>query len=166
MMSVTVAISTLPSEASAEEGKSFVSAFAPADKAGIYAFTVDTDTGELKETANYKDIAHPFFLALSPNKTTLYSIHGESGFGGDVHEEVVALRVIDGDGNLRQLNKQSTHGTASCYVDVDRRGTLLDVANYTTVDAASYAPTSDGMAHAPAAFYKHAGASVNESRQQ
>ena len=166
MMTVTLSLSTLPSESRAEEVQIFVSSFAPADKAGIYAFTVDTDTGELEETANYKDIAHPFFLALSPNKTTLYSIHGESGFGGDVHEEVVALRVIDGDGNLRQLNKQSTHGTASCYLDVDRRGRLLVVANYTTGDVASYALNSDGTANASAAFYKHAGSSVNESRQK
>ena len=45
MMTVTFAISTLPSESCAEEVKIFVSSFAPADKAGVYAFTVVTYTG-------------------------------------------------------------------------------------------------------------------------
>ena len=165
-MMALFALISLNSSILASEVKIFVSSFAPVGKAGIYAYTVDTKSGTLTETARFTEIGHPFFLALSPSKKTLYSIHAPKGFGGKEHEEVAALRVVDRDGNLELLNKQSTHGAASCYLDVDRKGKLLAVANYTTGDVASYPLNRDGSMDKSAVFYKHSGSSVNEARQK
>ena len=150
----------------ADEIKIFVSSFAPAGEAGIYAYTINGQTGSVTETAKYTEVGHPFFLSLSPDKQTLYSIHAQHGFGGTKHEEIAAFRIVDGNGNLKLLNTQSTHGTASCYLDVDKKGELLVVANYSSGDIASYPITKEGIPEKSVSFYKHNGASVNEARQK
>ena len=157
---------TIHSTASAaEKVQVFVSSFAPAGKAGIYAYTIHTGDGSVKQTASYTEAAHPFFLALSPSGKTLYSIHAPNGFGGEQDEEIAAFRVTNDDGELKLLNRQSSHGTASCYLDVDNHGRLLVVANYTTGDVASYPINRDGTFGKSASFFKHTGTSVNEARQ-
>lgn len=166
LMMAMLVLTSLNSFTLASNVRIFVSSFAPSGKAGIYAYTVDSKSGELTETARFTEIGHPFFLALSPNRKTLYSIHAPKGFGGKEHEEIAALRVVDRDGNLELLNKQSTHGAASCYLDVDRKGRLLAVANYTTGDVASYPLNRDGSMEKSAVFYKHSGMSVNQARQK
>ncbi|MHB8865694.1 MAG: beta-propeller fold lactonase family protein, partial [Pirellulaceae bacterium] len=53
----------------------FVAAFAPGEEGAIYAYQLETTTGQLKLLRRTAGVEHPFFLALSPNKKFLYSIH-------------------------------------------------------------------------------------------
>ena len=165
-IAIPLALNSVETEGQAEEIRIFVSSFAPTGEGGIYAYTVNEQTGVVTETSRYTNIGNPFFLSLSPGKSTLYSIHAEDGFGGEKHEEVAAFKVVDASGKLKLLNKQSTHGTASCYLDVGKKGNLLVVANYSTGDVASYRLKRDGVVQESATFYEHEGSSVNESRQQ
>ena len=146
----------------------FVSVFAPGEKGGIRAFHVDPETGRVTTAHETKNVSHPFFLALSRDMKTLYSIDSET-FGGDddtVDEDVVAWRIVDRDGRLERLGHQSCKGTISCYLEADPSGRSLLVSNYGTGSVAAFPIQADGALGAAVGFAKHAGSSVNPKRQQ
>lgn len=108
---------------------------------------------------------NPFFLALSPDKKALYSIHAKQ-FGGKENEQVAAYQVVGRTGELKLLNRQSSQGTASCYLDVDKTGKAVLVANYASGSVASLPIKADGSVGEPASFFQHMGSSVNPKRQK
>jgi 6-phosphogluconolactonase len=149
----------------AEEPLVFISAFASGEKAAIHAFQLNTDTGALKEIHRTTGVENPFFIALSPDRRFLYSIHAKK-FGGKEEEEVAAYEIEGRTGHLKPLNRQSSRGSASCYLDVDATGKTVLVANYTTGSVASLPAQTDGSLGEAASVFKHAGASVDPARQK
>jgi 6-phosphogluconolactonase len=143
----------------------FITEFAPGDKGGIQAYQFDTKAGMLKPLRRTAGVEHPFFLALSPNGKFLYSIHAKT-FGGKENEQVAAYQVVGRTGELKLLNRQSAEGTAACYLDVDRTGKAVLVANYLSGSVASLPLKADGSLGDKASFFKHEGSSVNRERQK
>ncbi len=143
----------------------FVSSFAPGEKGGIQAYQFDGQTGTLKPLARTAGAENPFFLALSPNGKFLYSIHAKQ-FSGKDNEQVAAYQIVGKTGELKLLNRQSSEGKASCYLDVDRTGKAVLVANYTSGSVAALPIKADGSLAAPASFFAHKGSSVNPQRQK
>jgi 6-phosphogluconolactonase len=143
----------------------FVSMFAPAEQGGIRAFHLDPRTGELVAARETRGIPHPFFLALSPDQKTLYSIWAEK-FGSPADEEVAAWRITGRDGALEPLNRQSSRGRASCHLAADPTGRALLVANYASRSVVSLPIERDGSLAAVKSFCQHEGRSVDAARQQ
>ena len=143
----------------------FVSMFAPKEQGGIRAFHLDPAAGTLVAAQETSGIPHPFFLALAPDRKTLYSIWAEK-FGSPDDEEVAAWRIVDRDGRLEPLNRQPSRGTASCYLETDPTGRTLLVANYTSGDVAALPIEANGSLGPAASFFRHAGKSVNPDRQE
>ena len=150
----------------AEELLVFVTAFAPGEEGSICAYRLDVQSGQLKQVQRNKDVEHPFFIALSPDRKFLYSIHAAGQFGGKEHEQVAAFQVVDESGQLKLLNRQSARGTAACYLDVDKTGKTVVVANYSSGSVASLPVREDGSLGAAASFIQHRGSSVNADRQE
>jgi 6-phosphogluconolactonase len=151
--------------APAKELLVFVTAFAPGDKGGIHAYTFDTAAGKLKALQRTGGVENPFFLALSPDRKFLYSTHAKQ-FGGTENEQVAAFQIVGRTGELKLLNRQSAEGTAACYLDVDKTGKTLVVANYSSGSVASLPIKGDGSLGEHASFFKHKGSSVNPQRQK
>ena len=149
----------------AEDPLVFVSSFAPGDKGAIHAYRLELSSGQLKPVCKTSQVEHPFFMALSKDHKFLYSIHA-SNFGGQNPEQVAAYAVDGETGQLTLLNRQSTRGTASCYLDVDATGKSVLVANYSTGNVASFPVRSDGSLGESVSFFQHAGSSVDPARQQ
>jgi len=143
----------------------FVSMFAPAEQGGIRAFHLHPKTGELVAAKETRGIPQPFFLALSPDRATLYSIWAEK-FGSSRDEEVAAWRIVGRDGTLEPLNRQSSRGTASCYLETDPTGRTLLVANYTSGDVTALPIEANGSLGPAASFFRHEGKSVDPARQE
>jgi 6-phosphogluconolactonase len=142
----------------------FISAFASGDDGAIHAYRLNTESGHLKLLHRTTDIEHPFFMALSPDHRFLYSIHA-TAFGGEEHEQVAAYQIEGRNGRLKLLNRQSAHGSASCYLDVDATGRALLVANYSSGSVASLPVREDGSLGEASSFIQHAGSSVDPKRQ-
>lgn len=132
----------------------FISMFAPQESGGIRAFHLDTAAGTLAPAAVTRDVPHPFFLAVAPDHKTLYSIWAEE-FAGKEDEEVAAWRILDRDGTLAPLNRQSTRGTASCFLETDPTGRTLLVASYTNGSVAALPIAADGSLGAAASFLRN-----------
>ncbi len=157
---------TAPRAAEADEPLLiFVSSFASDDKAGIQAFEFHCDSGDLKTGKRTTEIRNPFFLALSPDRNLLYSIHVPGQFGGKENEQIAAFQLIGNDGDLKPLNHESSLGTASCYLAVDQTGKTLVVANYSSGSVASLPLSGDGSLKKAATFVQHIGSSVVTDRQ-
>jgi 6-phosphogluconolactonase len=161
-------VAMLATSARSEEKRDplvFITAFAAGEKGGIHACRIDLKTGALKEVHRTTGVQHPFFLALSPDRKFLYSIHGKT-FGGKEHEEVAAYAVEADSGRLKLLNRQSALGSAACYLDIDATGKTVVVANYSTGSVASLPVRKDGSLGKASSFFQHAGSSVDPARQK
>ncbi|NDF00154.1 MAG: hypothetical protein EB034_18045 [Verrucomicrobia bacterium] len=101
----------------------FISAFAPGTNGAILAFQLNPTTGVLKPLHRTEGVENPFFMVVSRDQKFLYSIHAKS-FGGKEPEHVAAYAIEGRTGRLKLLNRQSTRGTASCYLDVDATGKI------------------------------------------
>jgi 6-phosphogluconolactonase len=151
--------------AAADRPLVFISAFAPGERGGIHAYEFSTTDGSLKPLRRTAGAENPFFLALSPDRKYLYSIHAKQ-FGGKENEQVAAYALVGRSGELRLLNRQSAEGTAACYLDVDATGKTVVVANYTSGSVAALPVRADGTLGEPASFVQHRGSSVNPQRQK
>ena len=143
----------------------FISSFAAGDKGAIEAFSLDSSTGRMNRIQRTTGVEHPFFFVISPDQKFLYSIHAKS-FGGREPEEVAAYALEGRTGRLKLLNRQSTHGTASCYVAIDATGKTVLVANYTMGSVASFPVQNDGSLGAAASIIQHVGSSIDPVRQK
>lgn len=143
----------------------FISCFAPGDRGAIQAFHLNEETGALHPAARSGGLEHPFYLAVAPNGRFLYAIHAPT-FGGSEPEQVAAFAIQDDRGTLRPLNRQSTRGSASCYLMTDPTGRALLVANYTNGSVAALPVRRDGSLGEASSFHQHDGSSVNPTRQQ
>jgi 6-phosphogluconolactonase len=153
-----------PPELLANDPTVFVSAFAGGEDGAIHTFQLDSETGQLKPLHQTTDVENPFFLALSPDRKFLYSIHAVA-FGGAENEEVAAYSIEDPSGQLKFLNRQSARGTASCYLSVDSTGRTVLVANYSSGSVAALPINDDGTLREAASFVQHEGSGVDPKRQ-
>lgn len=144
----------------------FISSFAPGEKGAIHAYKMNPKTGELHLLERTSDVENPFFLAVSPDNKYLYSIHAPGKFSGKDNEFVSAFALEGRTGKLKLLNRQSSLGTASCYLDIDQSGKVIVVANYTTGSVISLPVKEDGSLGEPETFIQHTGSSVNPQRQK
>ena len=144
----------------------FISAFASGEDGAIHAFRLDPVAGRLTQIQKTTDAEHPFFMALSTDRRFLYAIHAPGKFGGEVDEQVAAYEVVGNTGRLKLLGRQSSLGTAACYLDVDATGKTLLVANYSSGSVASLPVREDGSLGKAVSFVQHEGGSVNTARQQ
>jgi 6-phosphogluconolactonase len=149
----------------ADEPLVFISSFAAGDKGAIHAYQLASETGALKLVHRTTGVENPFFMAVSRDQKFLYSIHAKS-FGGKDPEQVAAYALEGRTGRLKLLNRQSTRGTASCYLDIDATGKTVLVANYSTGNVASLPVGEDGSLGEAASFFQHAGSSVDPARQK
>ncbi|MDA1016122.1 MAG: lactonase family protein [Planctomycetota bacterium] len=149
----------------ADDSVLFISAFASGEKGAIHAFQFDAKTGGLKLLHRTTDIQNPFFLAVSRNGRFLYAIDAAQ-FGGKDHEFVASYAIDGRGGKLNRLNRQSTRGTASCYLDVDATGSTVVVANYSTGNVAALPVKKDGSLDEASSFIQHQGSSVDPARQK
>jgi len=160
-----IVLMTLTDIGLADEPLVFVSSFASGEQGAIHAFVLDSKAGVLKPLNRTSGVENPFFLAVSPDQKFLYSIFAPT-FGGPEFEQIAAFRLEGRSGKLSPLNRQSSKGTASCFLEVDSSGKSLLVANYSSGSVASYGLKADGSLSEPVSFVQHSGSSVNSSRQK
>ena len=149
----------------AEDSMIYISAFTTGEQGAIHAFRFDGAAGTLSLVHRTTDVENPFFIAISPDGRFLYSIDAEQ-FGGKNDEFVAAYAIEGPDGKLRRINRQSSRGSASCYLDVDATGKTVLVANYSTGSVAALPVEKDGRLGEAASFIKHLGSSVDPDRQK
>ncbi len=162
---VTVMLGAFATATQADDPLVFVSSFVAKEQGAIHCYRLDEKTGTLSLVTKTSGVENPFFLALSPDKKTLFSIHAKQ-FGGKEHEHVASFEVLGRSGELKLINRASAKGTAACYLHVDATGKTVLVANYSSGSVASLPVGANGTLSESASFVQHVGSSVNPARQK
>ncbi|KAF0245716.1 MAG: 3-carboxymuconate [Planctomycetota bacterium] len=141
----------------------YVGTFTGPGSEGIYRFELDLSTGAASAPVVAAKVTNPSFLAIHPNGKFLYSV-GEIGGKGKKSGAVTAF-AIGAEGNLTQLNEQSSEGAGPCHLVVDKAGKNVLVANYGGGSIACLPIQPDGSLAPASSAIKHAGSSVDTGRQ-
>jgi 6-phosphogluconolactonase len=121
---------------------------------GIYVFKFNTATGQATEVSHVKT-PNPSFITVSKDGNFVYAVSETApadGKGGDV----AAFTFNKQTGELTFLNKQPSGGDHPCHVELDKTGTALFVANYSSGSLSVLPVMMNGTLGAPTVI-KHEG---------
>lgn len=127
---------------------------------GIYIYSFDKKTAELKHESTIKGVSNPSYLAISPNNKFLYSVEENSGAG-----KVSAFSFNAQTGAATYLNSRPSGGDGPCYVSVSETGSDVFVGNYGGGSLSVLHVLPDGSLDSAAQNIVHQGSSVNRERQ-
>jgi 6-phosphogluconolactonase len=132
---------------------------------GIHLSRFDPATGTLSEATLAVETGSPSFLAVHPDKKTIYAV-GEMGGSGKKGGGVSAFKISQPDGKLSLINQVDSVGGGPCHISVDRTGKMAMIANYGGGSVASYQILPNGGISDAKSFVQHTGSSVNPQRQK
>lgn len=151
----------------AEAQRIWIGTYSQRGSEGIYALALNPETGALDAPPALAARADsPSFLALSPDRKTLFAVNESGRFEGKPVGAVVAFAVDAKAGRLTELNRAGTGGAAPCHLAVDPSGRCLVVANYSDGNAAAFPIAEGGKLAAMSQLVKHEGSGPNEKRQK
>jgi 6-phosphogluconolactonase len=139
------------------EHKLFVGTQTAQTSKGIYSYTFDSGTGELKQTGLAAEADSPTFLALAPNGKTLFAANEINEYEGKRSGAVSSYAVDRSAMKLTKINEVSAGGPGTCHVSVDHTGRCAFVANYGGGSAASYAVDKTGKLSDAVSFFQYTG---------
>ena len=134
--------------------------------AGIYVYHMDPASGALTLDSVATEPVNPSFLALGPHGRFLYAASEVMTFEGQPGGGVYAYAIDPTTRRLTFLNRQPSHGGASCHLSVERTGRLVLVANYMGGSVTGLPIHEDGRLGAASVVIQHEGSSVNPERQE
>jgi 6-phosphogluconolactonase len=126
-----------------DPGKFYVGTFTSEGAEGIYLCSFDFSTGEIAQIKTFKGIDNPSFLKISPNRNFLYAVSRASEKIEKSGGYIQAYK-IDQNGDLNFLNKQVSHGSGPCHVDVSPDGNFTAIATYGGGTTSLYKINDDG----------------------
>ena len=133
---------------------------------GIYVYSFDEKnaTANLISTAKIKN---PSYLAISPDKKTVYSVVESADTTGSVIGGGVTAFAFDAaNGKLTALDKQPSGGTNPCYVSVTKSGKWVFAGNYSSGTLSVFPVTTKGNIGAASQTIAHSGTGPNKDRQE
>lgn len=124
---------------------------------GIYAYSFDSSTGELKQTGLAVEAENPTFLALSPDKRFLFAANELNDYEGKKSGAVSSFRVDSKAAKLTKINEVSAGGSGTCHVSMDHTGHCAFAANYGGGSAASFRVDKSGQLSEAVSFFQYSG---------
>jgi len=149
----------------AEKMLVYVGTYTRRGSKGIYIYVMDPETGSLKPAGKAVNLNNPSFLAISPQKGSLYAVNEVHSFMGR-RSGAVSSFMIDGEtGELTPLNSKPSGGTSPCYVTVDGTGRYVLTANYSSGSLCVLPVMDDGSLGEATDIIQHEGSSIDPKRQ-
>jgi 6-phosphogluconolactonase len=124
-------------------GKFYVGTFTSEGAEGIYLCSFDFSNGEIALVKTFKGMDNPSFLEISPNRNFLYAVTRPSEKIEKSGGYIQAYK-IGKNGDLEFLNKQVSHGSDPCHVDVSPDGNFVAIATYGGGTTSLYKINDDG----------------------
>lgn len=143
----------------------FIGTYGRGPGQGIHRIDLDTATGKLTHRGLAAETDNPSFLALAPNRRTLYAVSEMTESGKRVGT-VAAFEVHRDMSKLTALNHQPSGGNGPCHVAVSPKGTCIVVANYGSGSVKSILTNPNGSLQDLGSFHQHAGGTKVNLRRQ
>ena len=107
---------------------------------GIYVSRFEVSSGRLSPIRLALEAEDPSYLAVHPNRRTLYSTNEVGGRSGTVS----SYAIDPASGRLSLLNQVPAQGRGTCHIGLTGDGSMLAVVNYVTGSVATYQVLEDG----------------------
>ncbi len=133
---------------------------------GIYRYRFDRTSGALELLATTTGVTNPSYLAFDPTRRFLYAVNELKTWQDRPTGTVSAFAVDPRSGALEFLNKQMTHGTDPCHVEVTRDGRHVFIANFMSGSVCVLPVCEDGSLAPASDFIQHQGSSIDPNRQR
>lgn len=101
----------------------YIGTYTKSESEGIYAFSLNTETGKITDIKLAARLDNPTYLAISSDNQYLYSVIKEGEAGG-----VASFKILNDE--LKMMNKQVTDGSPPCHVSIDPEISTIFSANY------------------------------------
>lgn len=144
----------------------FVGTYTEKESKGIYAYRLDSTSGQLTALGLAAETTNPSFLAVDPSRRFLYAVNELRKYKDQVSGAVTAFALDRQTGKLSQLNEVASRGADPCYIALDKTGKSVLVANYTGGSVVVFPVLKDGRLGEASAFVQHAGSGPNRERQE
>lgn len=144
--------------------KFYVGTYTSEGSEGIYLCNFNSRTGEVSLDQVFKGMDNPNFLKISPDRKTLYAVTRLASDDGKADGFIEAYR-IGADGNLDFINRQDSHGSHPCHVDVSPDGKLVGIATYGGGTTSLYPVNEDGSLCPASSTVINKGSGPDLSRQ-
>lgn len=144
----------------------YVGTYTVRNSQGIYAYSFDSDSGNLRLLGLAAETTNPTFLAVDRLRSLVYAVEETSNYKD---QPSGALRAYTADlrtGRLTLLNEIASKGTGPCYIAFDKTGRYLLAANYHSGSIAIFPRLEDGQLGQASAFVQHQGGKPLTVRQQ
>ena len=126
---------------------------------GIYTYNFNTENAESSLKSTTKNVDNPSFLAISPDRRSVYSVN-ESGD----KSAVSAFTYNATTAELLLQNKKSSEGADPCYITADNKNVI--VGNYSGGSITVFGRNPDGSLTDAKQVIHHTGHSIDSTRQQ
>lgn len=127
---------------------------------GIYVYEFNSFTGEVKPVSVASGLINPSFLTIAPDGKSVYAVAENEPEGG-----VYALQFNSATGQLKFMNEQSSGGAHPCYIDINKAGKTLVIANYTGASVSVLPVKGNKAVGELLQNIPHTGSSINPERQ-
>jgi 6-phosphogluconolactonase len=132
----------------------------PGKSEGIYVYTFNPATGELKAKSKATGVKNPSFVTISHDRKHVYAAN-ETSDG-----TVSAFSFDSKSGELKFLNSAPSGGNGPCYVSTDDRGKFVFVGNYGGGTLSAIPIKSDGSLGTHVQTITHEGKSVKSNQEK
>ena len=133
---------------------------------GIYAYTFNTTSGQLKQTDLAAPSDMPSFLTVTPNKKIVVAVNELETYLGKKSGGVSSFKLDESAAKLNPINEVASGGGAPCHVAIDHTARCVFVANYSGGSAASYQLSAQGHLSEVVSFFQFTGSGPDKSRQE
>jgi 6-phosphogluconolactonase len=132
---------------------------------GVYSYSFDPITGELKQLGLAAEADNPTFLALAPNGKTVIVANEVDTYEGKSGGAVSSYTLDRTHARLIKVNEVASLGDGPCHVTVDRTGRSAFAANYGGGSVASFAIGADSHLSPAVSFFQYTGHGPDQKRQ-
>jgi 6-phosphogluconolactonase len=132
---------------------------------GVYSYSFDPATGELKQIGLATEADNPTFLALAPNRRTVLVANELDTYEGKSSGAVSIYTLDRANARLIKINEVASQGDGTCHVAFDHTGRAAFAANYGGGGAASFSVGADGRLSPAVSFFQYTGHGPDEKRQ-
>lgn len=136
------------------------------DSKGIYVIEFTPESEKMKIIFEVVSDKNPSFLSLHPGNKYLYAVSQSETDTIKRWGQVCAFQIDQHSGNLTLINKRPSYGQGPCYIQTDKTGRWLFVANYNSGSLAMYPILADGAIGEVSDTIWHKGKGVNPQRQE
>jgi len=144
----------------------YIGTYTSGESEGIYKCSFNINTGKLSGLKLVAKRTNPSFLAISPDKKTLFCVNETMTYNDKPGGSVSAFRISHENDSLLFINEQPSMGGAPCHIITENTGKFLLAANYMGGNVAVYPIAKDGSIAEYSSIIQHEGSGKNLDRQE